>query len=28
VGIKYFKEFANRSTVEGYSIQISGAITF
>ena len=28
VGIKYFKEFANRSTVEGYSVQISGAITF
>ena len=28
LGFKYFKEFANRSTVQGYSIQISGAITF
>jgi hypothetical protein len=28
LGFKYFKEFGNRSTVEGYSVQISGAITF
>ena len=28
VGFKYFKEFANSSTVEGHSLQISGAITF
>ncbi len=28
LGFKYFKEFANKSTVQGYSIQISGAITF
>ena len=28
LGFKYFKEFSNKSTVEGYSIQISGAITF
>jgi hypothetical protein len=28
LGIKYFKEFANRSTFEGYSVQISGAIGF
>jgi hypothetical protein len=27
-GFKYFKEFANRSTFEGYSIQFSGAIHF
>lgn len=27
-GLKYFKEFANRSTLEGYSIQGSGSIRF
>ncbi len=28
LGIKYFKEFANRSTFQGYSTQISGSIGF
>lgn len=28
LGIKLLKEFSNKSTVEGYSLQISGAITF
>ena len=28
VGVKYFKEFANRSTFQGYSVQISGSIKF
>jgi hypothetical protein len=28
VGLKYFKEFANRSTFQGYSVQISGSISF
>jgi len=28
VGFKYFKEFRNRSTFQGYSLQISGAISF
>jgi hypothetical protein len=28
VGFKYFQEFANRSTFQGHSIQISGAIKF
>lgn len=28
LGFKYFKEFANRSTFEGYSIQLSGSIKF
>ena len=28
VGFKYFKEFANRSTFQGHSVQISGAIHF
>ncbi len=28
VGAKYFKEFANKSTFQGYSLQISGTITF
>ena len=28
LGAKYFKEFSNRSTFQGYSLQISGAITF
>ena len=27
-GFRYFKEFANRSTLEGYSIQGSGSIRF
>jgi hypothetical protein len=28
VGVKYFHEFACRSTYQGYKLQISGAITF
>ena len=28
VGVKYFKEFLNRSTFQGHSFQLSGAITF
>ena len=28
LGFKYFREFANRSTFQGYSLQISGAISF
>jgi hypothetical protein len=28
LGAKFYKEFANRSTFEGYSVQITGAITF
>jgi hypothetical protein len=28
IGFKYFKEFANRSTFQGYSIQFSGSIHF
>ena len=28
VGVKYFKEFSNRSTFQGYSFQLSGAISF
>ena len=28
LGVKYFKEFSNRSTFQGYSLQISGAIKF
>ena len=28
VGAKYFREFSNKSTFQGYSVQISGAITF
>jgi hypothetical protein len=28
VGFKYFKEFANRSTFQGHSIQFSGSIKF
>lgn len=28
VGVKYFREFVNRSTFQGYSLQISAAITF
>ena len=28
LGMKYFKEFSNRSTYQGYTLQISGAVTF
>jgi hypothetical protein len=28
LGLKYFKEFANRSTFQGYSVQLSGSISF
>ena len=28
VGLKYFHEFECRSTYQGYTLQISGAITF
>ena len=28
LGIKYFKEFADRSTFQGYSVQFSGSISF
>jgi hypothetical protein len=28
LGVKYFKEFANRSTFQGYSVQLSGSISF
>ena len=28
LGIKYFDEFANRSTFQGYALQISGSVTF
>jgi hypothetical protein len=28
LGVKYFKEFSNRSTYQGYSVQVSGAISF
>jgi hypothetical protein len=28
LSLKYFKEFSDRSTFQGYSLQISGAITF
>jgi hypothetical protein len=28
VGFKYFKEFANRATFQGYSVQVSGSIYF
>jgi hypothetical protein len=28
LGAKYFKEFSNLSTFQGYSLQISGAVTF
>jgi hypothetical protein len=27
-GFKYFKEFSNRSTFEGYSVQFSASIHF
>ena len=28
LGVRYFDEFANRSTFQGYSLQISGSVTF
>ena len=28
LGLKYFKELSNRSTFEGYTLQISAAVTF
>jgi hypothetical protein len=28
LGLKYFKEFSNRSTFQGYSLQISASIKF
>jgi hypothetical protein len=28
LGVKFFKEFSNRSTFQGYSVQVSGAISF
>jgi hypothetical protein len=28
VGVKYFRELAYRSTYQGHTLQISGAITF
>jgi hypothetical protein len=28
LGVKYYKEFHATSTVEGYSLQITGTITF
>jgi len=28
LGLKYFKEFSNRSTYQGYSVQVSGSINF
>lgn len=28
LGFKYFKEFANRSTFQGYSVQVTGSIRF
>lgn len=28
VGLKYFKEFSNRATFQGYTLQIAGAVTF
>ena len=28
LGLKYFDEFANKSTFQGYSLQISGSVTF
>jgi hypothetical protein len=28
LGVKYFKEFTNKSTFQGYSLQFSGAISF
>ena len=28
LGLKYYKEFSNRSTFEGYSLQITGSVAF
>ena len=28
LGVKYFKEFSNRSTYQGYSVQVLGAVSF
>jgi hypothetical protein len=28
VGVKYFREFSNRSTFQGYTLHIAGAVTF
>jgi hypothetical protein len=28
LGFKYFKEFSNRSTFQGYSMQVTGSYTF
>jgi hypothetical protein len=28
LGVKYFKEFSDRSTFQGYSVQVSGSISF
>jgi len=28
LGVKYFDEFSNRSTFQGYSVQIWGSVTF
>jgi len=28
LGVKYFKEFSNRSTFQGFSVQVSGSINF
>jgi hypothetical protein len=28
LGLRYFKEFVNRSTFQGYSVQVAGAISF
>jgi hypothetical protein len=28
LGLKYFKEFSNKSTFQGYTLHISGAVTF
>ena len=28
LGLKYFKEFSNRSTFQGYSVQVAGSFTF
>jgi hypothetical protein len=28
LGLRYYKEFSNRSTFEGYSLQITGSVAF
>jgi hypothetical protein len=28
LGVKFLKEFSNRSTFQGYSVQVSGSIAF